>query len=248
MNHSIPDSLAVAVRTPAGTILHTGDFKMDQLPLDGRLTDLRAFARLGEAGVDLFMVDSTNAEVPGFVTPERDISPALERVFAGSRSAGDRGLLRLPRAPGAAGARRGGGPRPQGGLRRPVDGPQHGGRARPGLPQGARQHLDRAARHRRLRPERSGDHLHRFPRRAALRAVPDGQPGSPGDQPEGRGHRGAGQLADPGQRERGLPGDQRSQPARSAGGAQGQRAGARVRARRGRGVALRATTSCGRAT
>ena len=56
------------MRTPAGTILHTGDFKMDQLPLDGRLTDLRAFARLGAEGVDLFMVDSTNAEIPGFVT------------------------------------------------------------------------------------------------------------------------------------------------------------------------------------
>ncbi len=85
VNHSIPDALAVAVRTAAGTILHTGDFKMDQLPLDGRITDLRAFARLGEAGVDLFMVDSTNAEVPGFTTPERDITPALERVFATSK-------------------------------------------------------------------------------------------------------------------------------------------------------------------
>ncbi len=85
VNHSIPDSLAVAVRTAAGTILHTGDFKADQLPLDGRLTDLRAFARIGAEGVDLFMVDSTNAEIPGFVTPERDISPVLERVFAQSR-------------------------------------------------------------------------------------------------------------------------------------------------------------------
>ena len=85
VNHSIPDALAVAIRTPAGTILHTGDFKMDQLPLDGRITDLRAFARLGVEGVDLFMVDSTNAEVPGFTTPERDISPALERVFVRSR-------------------------------------------------------------------------------------------------------------------------------------------------------------------
>jgi ribonuclease J len=85
VNHSIPDSLALAVRTPAGTILHTGDFKADQLPLDGRLTDLRAFARMGTEGVDLFMVDSTNAEIPGFVTPERDISPVLERVFAQSR-------------------------------------------------------------------------------------------------------------------------------------------------------------------
>jgi ribonuclease J len=82
VNHSIPDALAVAVRTRAGTVLHTGDFKMDQLPLDGRLTDLRAFARLGEAGVDLFMVDSTNAEVPGFTTSEREISPVLDRVFA----------------------------------------------------------------------------------------------------------------------------------------------------------------------
>ena len=82
VNHSIPDALAVAVKTPAGTVLHTGDFKMDQLPLDGRVTDLRAFARLGEQGVDLFMVDSTNAEVPGFVTPEVEIGPVLDNVFA----------------------------------------------------------------------------------------------------------------------------------------------------------------------
>ena len=81
VNHSIPDALAVAIRTGAGTVLHTGDFKMDQLPLDGRITDLRAFARLGEEGVDLFLTDSTNAEVPGFTTPEVDISPVLDRVF-----------------------------------------------------------------------------------------------------------------------------------------------------------------------
>ncbi|NKX91773.1 ribonuclease J [Sanguibacter hominis ATCC BAA-789] len=81
VNHSIPDALAVAVTTSAGTVLHTGDFKMDQLPLDGRVTDLRAFARLGEKGVDLFMVDSTNAEVPGFVTNETEIGPVLDAVF-----------------------------------------------------------------------------------------------------------------------------------------------------------------------
>ncbi|MHB1472453.1 MAG: ribonuclease J [Dermatophilaceae bacterium] len=81
VNHSIPDALAVFIRTPGGTILHTGDFKMDQLPLDGRITDLRAFARFGEEGVDLFMTDSTNAEVPGFTTSERDIAPAIETVF-----------------------------------------------------------------------------------------------------------------------------------------------------------------------
>jgi ribonuclease J len=85
VNHSIPDALAVAIRTPAGLVLHTGDFKMDQLPLDGRVTDLRAFARFGEEGVDLFLTDSTNAEVPGFTTPERDIAPAIDRVFAQAR-------------------------------------------------------------------------------------------------------------------------------------------------------------------
>jgi len=82
VNHSIPDGLAVVIRTPAGTVLHTGDFKMDQLPLDGRITDLRAFARLGEEGVDLALVDSTNAEVPGFTAHERDIGPVLDNVFA----------------------------------------------------------------------------------------------------------------------------------------------------------------------
>ena len=78
--HSIPDALAVAIRTPAGTVLHTGDFKMDQLPLDGRITDLRTFARLGEGGVDLFMVDSTNADVPGFTTHEVEIGPVLDQL------------------------------------------------------------------------------------------------------------------------------------------------------------------------
>ncbi|RZS86941.1 ribonuclease J [Motilibacter rhizosphaerae] len=84
VNHSIPDALAVAIRTDAGLVLHTGDFKVDPLPLDRRVTDLRALARLGDEGVDLFLVDSTNAEVPGFVTPERDIAPVIDRVFSGA--------------------------------------------------------------------------------------------------------------------------------------------------------------------
>lgn len=82
VNHSIPDALAVAIRTEAGLVLHTGDFKMDQLPLDGRITDLNALARLGDEGVDVLLVDSTNAEVPGFVRSERDIQPVLNEVFA----------------------------------------------------------------------------------------------------------------------------------------------------------------------
>ena len=81
VNHSIPDAMAVAVRTSAGLVLHTGDFKMDQIPLDGRTTDLNGFARLGDEGVDVLLADSTNAEVPGFVPSERDIMPVLDAVF-----------------------------------------------------------------------------------------------------------------------------------------------------------------------
>ncbi|MGA0850582.1 MAG: ribonuclease J [Candidatus Nanopelagicaceae bacterium] len=85
VNHSIPDALAVAIKTPAGIVLHTGDFKMDQLPLDGRTTDLARFAALGESGVDLFMVDSTNADIPGFTTSEREIMPVLDRVIESTK-------------------------------------------------------------------------------------------------------------------------------------------------------------------
>jgi ribonuclease J len=82
VNHSIPDALAVAIFTDGGSVLHTGDFKMDQMPLDSRLTDLRDFARLGEEGIDLFLVDSTNADVPGFTPTERSIGPVLDQVIA----------------------------------------------------------------------------------------------------------------------------------------------------------------------
>ncbi len=82
VNHSIPDALAVVVQTAGGTVLHTGDFKMDQLPLDDRITDLRAIARWGEQGVDLVLSDSTNADVPGFTALERDIGPVLDNVIA----------------------------------------------------------------------------------------------------------------------------------------------------------------------
>ena len=85
VNHSIPDALALVINTDAGRILHTGDFKMDQLPLDGRITDLRTFSRLGEEGVDIFMVDSTNADIPGFLPSEREIMPALNRVIASTK-------------------------------------------------------------------------------------------------------------------------------------------------------------------
>ena len=82
VNHSIPDALAVIMRTKGGSVLHTGDFKMDQLPLDGRLTDLRGFARIGEEGLDLFMCDSTNADVPGFTPLEKEIGPVIDNIIA----------------------------------------------------------------------------------------------------------------------------------------------------------------------
>ncbi len=82
VNHSVPDALAVFVRTEEGNIFVTGDFKIDQLPVDDRLTDLRAFARVGEEGVDVFMCDSTNAEHPGFIRPETEIGPVIDDVIA----------------------------------------------------------------------------------------------------------------------------------------------------------------------
>ena len=84
VNHSIPDAMAVMIRTDAGNVLATGDFKMDSLPIDGRITDLRAFARFADEGVDLFCVDSTNAEVPGMVAHENQIGPVLDSVFGES--------------------------------------------------------------------------------------------------------------------------------------------------------------------
>lgn len=84
VNHSIPDALAIAVHTGAGTILHTGDIKLDQLPLDGRPTDLPGMSRLGEAGVDLFLCDSTNSEHPGVSPSESEVGPTLHRLIRGA--------------------------------------------------------------------------------------------------------------------------------------------------------------------
>lgn len=82
VNHSIPDALAVAVTTNAGTVVHTGDFKADPTPLDRRLTDMAAFHELGRSGVALLMSDSTNAEVRGFVATELDIGNVLTGVVS----------------------------------------------------------------------------------------------------------------------------------------------------------------------
>jgi ribonuclease J len=85
VNHSIPDALAVGIRVGGQTVLHTGDFKMDQTPLDGRLTDLPGFSRLGDEGVDLLLADSTNAEVNGFLPSERTVGQVVTDVIHKAR-------------------------------------------------------------------------------------------------------------------------------------------------------------------
>ena len=82
VTHSIPDGLAVAFHTPHGTVLHSGDFKLDQTPIDGRPTDLPHLAQLGDDGVALLLADSTNADVPGHVPSERRIGRTLGEVFS----------------------------------------------------------------------------------------------------------------------------------------------------------------------
>ncbi len=84
VNHSIPGCLAIGIRTGAGTVLHTGDIKLDQSPPDGRPTDLPGMSRLGDAGVDLFLCDSTNSEIPGVGPSESEVGPALHRLMRGA--------------------------------------------------------------------------------------------------------------------------------------------------------------------
>ena len=85
VNHSIPGSMGVFMRTPAGNVLHTGDFKLDQTPIDGELTDFAALARFAEEGVDLMMSDSTNATVPTFTKSEAEVGVTLRQVIGSAK-------------------------------------------------------------------------------------------------------------------------------------------------------------------
>ena len=82
VTHSIPDGMAVVIDTPYGSILHTGDFKIDQTPLDGRATDLHALAEEAGRGVHLLLSDSTNAEEAGYTDSERSVGPVLQDIIA----------------------------------------------------------------------------------------------------------------------------------------------------------------------
>jgi ribonuclease J len=82
VSHSIPDGVGLGIHTPVGTVVHTGDFKLDQTPIDFRPTAMQRFAELGSKGVLLLLSDSTNADNPGFTVPERNVGKALEGIFA----------------------------------------------------------------------------------------------------------------------------------------------------------------------
>ncbi len=79
--HSIPDAMGIAIETPSGTIIHTGDFKIDHTPVDGKTMDLAALAHYGTQGVLMLLSDSTYAEVPGFTTSEKVVGEALDRAI-----------------------------------------------------------------------------------------------------------------------------------------------------------------------
>ena len=86
VNHSIPDAVGVAIKSPAGTIVHTGDFKIDCTPSRGEMIDLARFAQLGKEGVLAFMADSTNAERPGYTMTERKLDTSFEMLFQKARN------------------------------------------------------------------------------------------------------------------------------------------------------------------
>ena len=90
VNHSIPDAVGFAIRCGAGTVIHTGDFKIDATPIDGGMIDLARFGQLGREGVLCMLADSTNAERPGFTQSERKVGESFERLF---KNAGDRRII-----------------------------------------------------------------------------------------------------------------------------------------------------------
>ncbi len=173
VNHSIPDALAIAVYTGAGTVLQTGDIKLDQQPLDGRPTDLPGMSRLGDAGVDLFLCDSTNSEMPGVGPSESEVGPTLHRLI---RSADGRVIVacfasNVDRVQQIIDAARCIGP--AGFLRWAIDGAQHGYRPGPGFSAGRRFRPDRHLRRRDDGARTGGSDHHRHPGRADGGVVAD---------------------------------------------------------------------------
>ena len=86
VNHSIPDAVAIALHTPAGIIVHTGDFKIDYTPIENKMTDLNRFAALGDEGVLALFAESTNAERPGYTPTEQTVTDSFDKLFATARN------------------------------------------------------------------------------------------------------------------------------------------------------------------
>ena len=199
VTHSIPDGMAVAVDTPFGTILHTGDFKIDQTPLDGRPTDLHGLAEEASGrGVHLLLSDSTNAEEAGYTSSERSVGPVLQRIVAGRPRARRGGLLLQPHPPDPADRERRHRERAGGGVPRALHAHQRAGGPRAGA---AARGRPRRRGHRggprpRSRPRRRD--LHRLAGRAVLGAQPHGQPPAQVGEAGGRRHGRAVVVPDPG--------------------------------------------------
>ncbi len=200
IGHSIPDAMGIALRTPVGVVVHTGDFKFDHTPVDGKLSDFHILARLGEEGVICLLSDSTRAENPGYTPVRANRRRGLPRDHGAARRPGDRGDLRQQHRPRPAGPRRRCLVRTQDGRDRALDGAELPDRDRPGLPQ-VRPGDDRGqGPDQRGRQLEAGDRHDRRPGRADGRPGPDGEPRSPlRRDPAGR-HRDRQRQPDPGQR------------------------------------------------
>ncbi len=140
VTHSTIDCVALAIRTPVGVVIHTGDYKMDPTPMDGAPFDLHAFARYGQEGVLALFSDSTNVERPGYTPSERAVWNRIEELLPGGAAQGAGFVLCEFDPPHSAGRRyrRIGGP--QGRLRGPQHGRQRGDRPRHGAAADSRRH------------------------------------------------------------------------------------------------------------
>ena len=140
VNHSIADSVAFAIHTRMGAVVHTGDFKIDSTPIDGEVIDLARFGALGKEGVLALLADSTNVERPGYTMSERAVGKTFTRQFTGLQEAHHRHHLRQQRPPHPAGHRRRRRLRAEGGRHRPQHGEHHEGLHGAGLHEGAQGH------------------------------------------------------------------------------------------------------------
>ena len=125
----MPDCVALAITTPVGTIVHTGDFKIDQTPIDGEHFDLHRFAELGAQGVLALFADSTNIDRQGFTGPEIEVIDAFEEIFTSTRRQAGRRDVLVEHLPHAGARRSGGAVRAQGRVRRPQHGAERRDRA-----------------------------------------------------------------------------------------------------------------------